>query len=314
MKKIVTIILSSASIFINAQDLTSKKGEPILPEAKDWSIGIDAVAAVNYINSFTIKNNKAVQKTNALPVIQTITGKYFKTANTAYRTALSIGVTNYKIRNRVMDRVAASNTVAVYPAAVAQKENIWSKTISSFGVSFGIEKRKGKTRLQGIYGYEAGIYIQSSKDKFTYGNALSTSNTTPVLVDTTADAMNSPIFGTADNISTNASSIIQGVTDYARMKERKNGTSVSFGLRGFIGAEYFVLPKISIGGEFGFGLGLTTSGRSTTKWESIGSNGGVKSTNTTTEDGGKNGNIKFTTDNTNSMWGMSGSMRLHLYF
>ena len=43
MKKSIALVAMAfgvSSAF--AQDLTSKKGEPILPEAGDWSIGIDA--------------------------------------------------------------------------------------------------------------------------------------------------------------------------------------------------------------------------------------------------------------------------------
>lgn len=43
MKKIIVPILLITCIrSFYAQDLTSKKGEPILPEAKDWAISVDA--------------------------------------------------------------------------------------------------------------------------------------------------------------------------------------------------------------------------------------------------------------------------------
>jgi hypothetical protein len=42
MKKLfLTLTLASAVAFANAQDMTSKKGVPILPEANDWSISFD---------------------------------------------------------------------------------------------------------------------------------------------------------------------------------------------------------------------------------------------------------------------------------
>ena len=41
-KTIVLVALAFGSISVSSQDLTSKKGEPILPEAGDWGIGIDA--------------------------------------------------------------------------------------------------------------------------------------------------------------------------------------------------------------------------------------------------------------------------------
>ncbi len=37
-----------------------------------------------------------------------------------------------------------------------------------------------------------------------------------------------------------------------RITEQK--TAGDFGLRGFVGVEYFVIPKISVGGEFGLGF------------------------------------------------------------
>lgn len=315
MKKIIiTVVLIFGLQSVFAQDLTSKKGEPYLPEEKDWSVGIDVFSLVNYVNSFAVNAKTSKVLTNA----QTITGKYFINAKTAFRGALTVGFNSYNSRNMVLDRAAATNSVAVFPAAVVMKENIWNRKNGAFGLSFGIEKRRGKTRLQGLYGAEAGFMIISSKDKFTYGNALVTNSSLTIDVDTVADAMTSNIFGSANNITQNAGAIIQGNVTTARIKERNNGTSVSFGMRAFVGAEYFLLPKISVGGEFGFGLGLTTTGRSKTVWQSIGQSkfttNSDKSVNTTTVDGSKNGSIKLDTDNLNSVWGATALLKLNLYF
>jgi hypothetical protein len=318
MKKsllLITLIFGFNIAF--AQDLTSKKGEPYLPEEKDWSIGIDASSLVSYVNSFAL-NAKNSANSKALSNAQTITGKYFINAKTAYRGALTLGMHSYNARNMVADRVAATNSVAVFPAAVAMKENVWNRKNSTVGLSFGIEKRRGKTRLQGLYGGEIGLMIATSKDKFTYGNALTTNNALTIDVDTVADAMSSSIFGSANNVSQNAGSIIQGNVSTARITERNNGTTISFGIRGFMGAEYFILPKMSIGGEFGFGLGLTSVGRTKTVWQAIGKSIGTtnsdKSVNTTTVDGSKNGSVKLDTDNLNSVWGATAVIRLNLYF
>jgi hypothetical protein len=40
-KSIALVALAFGVTSAFAQDLTSKKGEPILPEADDWSVGID---------------------------------------------------------------------------------------------------------------------------------------------------------------------------------------------------------------------------------------------------------------------------------
>jgi len=318
MKK--TLIFLSM-LFVSAtgfsQDLTSKKGEPILPQEKDWGLGIDATPFLNYLGNFFGKSsNNTAPSFNFISSGQTISGKYFKTATTAYRAALRIGFGSNTTRSQVTDRGVAAGTTLIFPVAVPTKENVWTRSGTAIGLSAGIEKRRGKTRLQGIYGAEAGFYISSSKDKFTYGNALSTSTVTSVDVDPT-DAMSSSSYGSANNIDTAASSKIQGAIGSARIIERKNGVAFSFGLRAFIGAEYFIFPKMSIGGEFGWGLGATLVGRVTTTYESKGksSNAGADVVVApTTIQGPKSGSVKLDTDNINSVWGPSAVLKFNLYF
>lgn len=291
------------------QDLTSKNGEIILPQAKDWSIGLDATKFIKNANFDFISSAQA------------ITGKYFIDAKTAHRFGVRIGFNNYTSKAFTLDRAASTSSVIAYPAAVATVENKWIKSSTSFGLSYGIEKRRGSTRLQGIYGVEGGLYISSSRDKFTYGNKLNpTSTNSPVTVDPKGDAMSSPVFGRAGNIDSTASSNIQGVIgSNARATDRKNGVSVSVGARAFIGAEFFVLPKLSIGGEFGWGISFSMAGRSTTTWESVGQpkNTGVTTTElvkTTTIDGPQSSTFRIDTDNSNILGGTSASLRINLYF
>lgn len=312
-KSIALVALAFGVTSAFAQDLTSKKGEPILPEAGDWGLAIDATPFLNYAgNMFGKTANNVAPTWNFFTNAQTITGRYFKDASTVYRGSLRIGFGGNTVREMEADRTTPSNTVITFPSADAMKEDSWKHSTTTIGLAGGIEMRKGKTRLQGYYGGEAGIYFSNSKDKFTYGNALSapaTGNTNPVLVNA-ADA-----FVGANNVS--AATPIQGLIGDARVTERKNGSTVSFGVRGFIGAEYFVLPKMSIGGEFGWGLGLSTQGKTSTTWESIGQSnaaGSNQTTGTTTIEGAKQGGFALDTDGNNSVWGPTGSLRLNLYF
>jgi hypothetical protein len=314
-KSIALVALAFGVTNAFAQDLTSKKGEPILPEAGDWGIAIDATPFLNYAgNMFGKTANNVAPTWNFFTTAQTITGKYFKDASTVYRGSLRIGFGGNTVREMVADRTTPSNTVVTYPTAQPLKENTWKHSGTTIGLAGGIEKRKGKTRLQGYYGGEVGIYFSTSKDKFTYGNALSAptaGNLNPVTVFTDDQIAGS------NNYNATASNDIQGAVGAARATERKNGSTISFGVRGFIGAEYFVLPKMSIGGEFGWGLGLTSTGKSKTTWESIGqsnASGSVPSTGSTTIEGSKQGNFALDTDGKNSVWGPSGALRLNLYF
>ena len=209
----------------------------------------------------------------------------------------------------VSDRTpVTAGSQTVFPTAMPMKENVWKSSSSTIGLAAGIEMRKGKTRLQGYYGGEAGLYLNMGREKFTYGNALVASTTGSAQVNVSA----ADDFTGASNV--NASAPIQGITGSARATEIKNGTTISFGVRGFIGAEYFVLPKMSIGGEFGWGLGLSSTGKSKTTWESVGGPATAPTVGTTTIEGSKNGGFGLDTDGNNSVWGPTGSLRLNLYF
>lgn len=286
-------------------ELKSKKGEAILPEAGDWSLGIEATPFLNYVGNFFGKTaNNNAPTWNFLQSAQTITGKYFKDEKTAYRGSLRIGKGSQTTRSMVADRTIAPASQTVFPNPVSMKENEWKHSSTDIGLAGGIEMRKGKTRLQGYYGGELGIYFSSSKDKFTYGNALTpASSAVPVSADA-ADA-----FAGANNYDPAPPIQLAGP---GRVTERKNGSMLSFGVRGFIGAEYFVLPKMSIGGEFGWGIGLTSMGKSKTTIESVG--GTTPAPGTATIEGAKQGSFALDTDNNNSVWGPTGSLRLNFHF
>ena len=53
MKKSIALVAMAFGVTSAfAQDLTSKKGEPFLPEAGDYAIGIDATPFLNYAGNF----------------------------------------------------------------------------------------------------------------------------------------------------------------------------------------------------------------------------------------------------------------------
>jgi hypothetical protein len=310
-KSIALVALAFGVTSAFAQDLTSKKGEPILPEAGDWGLAIDATPFLNYAgNVFGKTANNVAPTWNFFTTAQTISGRYFKDASTVYRGSLRIGTGSTSRRNMVADLTpVTAGSQTVFPNAMPMKENVWKSSSSTIGLAAGIEMRKGKTRLQGYYGGEAGLYLNMGKEKFTYGNALVASTTGSAQVNVSAaDAF----AGSGNYVAAGAP--IQGINGSARATEIKNGTTISFGLRGFIGAEYFVLPKMSIGGEFGWGLGLSSTGKSKTTWESIGGPGTTPTVGTTTIEGAKNGGFALDTDGNNSVWGPTGSLRLNLYF
>jgi len=218
-KKVVlcALLFSSASFF--AQDLTSKKGETILPEAGDWAIQFDAAPFLNYAGN--LFNSGTTAPGADFVNSGTIVGKYFKDATTAYRVKLNIGLNSFT-------------------------------------------ERRGKGRLQGFYGGELLFMLSTAKTSYTYGNTYSPAGT---------PAISSQVHG------------VDGSTD---AKGSISGSTIGFQLRGFVGCEYFIAPKISIGAEYGWGLGLSSQGTGSETSQQVNS-GGTSMEDVVTETAGSNG-------------------------
>lgn len=315
MKKSIALVAMSfgvSSIF--AQDLTSKKGEPFLPEAGDYAVSIDANPFLNYVGNFFGKTANNVAPTwNFLNGNNMIIGKYFKDANTAYRLGVRIGLSNNTTKNKLVDQ--SQTTPPTFPELPQMSEDVMKAKSTAVGLMAGIEKRKGKTRLQGFYGADLMIFASSSKSTYEYGQTLDPngSNANLVAVNSVGNTANTTNFGT--NIYTPATG---NTATSGRVTSRKVGNGFGLGVRAFIGAEYFILPKISIGGEFGWGVGVMTGGKTVTETETIGTNASGKSVSSVTEEKKNGGKFALDTDlnntGTGSILAPSASLRLNLHF
>lgn len=258
---LIATVFAASTAF--AQDLTSKKGETMLPEAGDWAISFDATPFLNYAGQM-FSNAGATSPTagytNGYP--WSIRGKMFKDEKTAYRAAIRLAFGSNTERAMITTAFDASVAGPVYPAQRPESEETYKASYNGVVLSGGLEMRRGKTRLQGYYGGEVLIGMGGWKDSYTYANALfvgAVTASTPFV-----DGSNGTEFSSAngDNIT--------GVMDYAgndaRITERK-ASWMMVGLRGFIGVEYFILPKISVGAEYGWGLGFG-SVKTSSAWES----------------------------------------------
>jgi hypothetical protein len=284
MKKLIF----SVSILLAGINVFGQEKKQYLPEAGDWAIGVDATPFLNYLGNFIGGNGLNVAPTFDFPSWnQTITGKYFVSSDMAYRAAVRLGFGSEKGKALIDKDGAAAPT---YPNLPSTVEDSYKMGGTAIGISGGIEKRKGSGRLIGFYGGELGLSFMSSSEKYTYGNAM------------TATGASSTDFGF--NLTTDT------YGNAARITEFKSGMMSVIGVRGFIGAEYFVLPKLSLGGEFGWGLGLVSQGASSTTVES--GNGSAIGTQTT--EGSKTSVFAFDTDNNNTVVGGSGAIRVTLHF
>lgn len=259
-KHLSAIAFILVSFNLLSQDLTSKKGEPILPEAEDWAISMNADPVFEFVgNAFNGNTKNTAANTNWLSAAHTIVAKKFINEKSAYRIMLRIGYVNQTYKNMVLND-AESGTIFNFPDKQGQVEDKYRHSSSNICIGAGKEWRRGKTRLQGFYGADILIWMGSSKDKFSYGNEMSNINTsssggTATTTSPTSTIWNTEIeedeFGTADTVAQVTS----------RPMLRKSGTTFGIGVRGFIGVEYFIFPKIAIGAEYGWGIGYQMRGK-----------------------------------------------------
>ena len=270
MKKLFTfftVVILATTVSL-AQDLTSKKGENYLPEADEWSIGYDATSVLQYFGNF-IGNTT----TNAAPTVGSpysdypaaFYGKKIIDENSAWRVRVEFGSGSNSISTprevnyndwyytNLIEQIVDPSGNLLQAGSVDSETNSQTKTEtdkvtnsgSDFWLMFGKEFRRGSTRLQGIYGAEVGVGFSSSKVSYEYGHSASLMFRDEFILD-------EPF--TEDLQST-------------RILEEKAGSVFSLGARVFIGAEYFILPKMSLGVEYGWALGLSSAGESSVTTE-----------------------------------------------
>jgi len=105
-------------------------------------------------------------------------------------------------------------------------KNVVRTNSSTIAFTAGLERRIGNSRLQGFYGAQAEFgFLTSGNIRWIYGNEL-------------------PSF--------------EGIS---RPLRDNNGLVFGIGAGIFAGVEYFIAPRISLGGQVGWGIGWAIQGR-----------------------------------------------------
>jgi len=216
---------------------TSRRGVPLLPEAGDFALGIDAYPFLQYLGNFFS------QYGNSAPDFQgfneTIYGKYFLQDDRALRVRLGLNFYNNAQKGVVRNDEEVINNPLNASATVI---DVWNYSRANIDLGIGYEIRRGKGRVQGFYGGEVVLGFNSGeKGKYDWANPMTAVNPAPTSA-----------WGSYSN----------------RTTEYKNGNTVSAGVGGFVGVEYFFAPQMSIGGELSLRLGLSFTGQSETTTES----------------------------------------------
>lgn len=233
---------------------TSKNNHEVLPQAKEWGLGISATGFLGYLGNMmngNVMNNaptfNSANEPNAFGIGNingmALSGKYMKSATMAYRGRFMVNAGSTSYRNNVFKALVTPDPLN--PEYVEDVQTTMAHTVL---LSAGFEKRRGTGRLQGIYGAEVLVGFAGNKRTYKYGNGL------------TAEI---PAVATTTDFATGSSSYLS-----TRPLESYSGNSILAGARGFGGVEYFFAPKMSIGGEIGYTLGFSTNSKGYTVTES----------------------------------------------
>ena len=213
-------------------NMMSKRGEYILPVEGDFALGINALPMVNYFGNLfngTAGNSASFRTfTHSLNLRTTpvLFGKYYLTDKSAIRAGLLIGVYNETDRENVMMNQQI-------PDPKITVTDVKKSTETDLGIGADYLMYRGKGRVQGFYGGGISINYTKTKATYNYGNLITTEFSSPYWYDFAAYTTTS------------------GGT---RILSQSGDRSIGVILSGVVGVEYFIAPKISIGGEFRLGL------------------------------------------------------------
>ena len=275
--KIKILLASACMMLASTTYVDAKKPEKnYLPEAGDVTIGVNAIPFLNYlgnmfgkvqdndINPVEIGGVPAFNK-GVIPGLDnptmSIFGKYFLTDKTAIRLNVGIGINSQTQSNYVQDDAA----VAENPLSVDLVEDTYKYRNSGMSVAVGYEWRRGSKRLQGFWGGQAILAYSNSKHFFGYGNAITELNQNPT--STNAWAYADILIDENDVILEPFPNINNNVGGNSRLLMQSDGRSWTYGLGGFVGVEYYIAPKISIGCEMSLNLLWTTGSKKYQKSE-----------------------------------------------
>ncbi len=228
MKKLflVTAFISMFMLSNAQQDsvLRSKKGKIILPEKHDFCFGISGNTFFDYLGNFF---SQAGKNTLSVKLVggNSLYGKYFLSKNSALRLRAAYSTTKENYINALSNDLDPSGLGVVSDKMDTQN--------NYFSFALGYEGRHGIGRLQVYGGAELLISQTYINSVYDYGNKMTAFNRSP---STTINFNNG-----YNQVQRSSSRTLNSKSDYG----------IGYGARAFFGIEYFIFPKISLGGDFG---------------------------------------------------------------
>lgn len=242
MKKYFLILFVAlfATIITNAQEeggttsgsFVNKNGYYILPEGGDIAIGIEMTPIFEYMGNMfngTDGNYAPSASFRSGYFTNSLFLKYFLSDASALRVTFGFADATSYDKNYVRD----DHAFQIDPLSNLKVEDMRTYMLKNYTLGIGYEMRRGSSRLQGLFGVQTYFFYGNTKQHFDYGNPMTEENPMPTT------------YNWGSNLYNNGR-----VVDYF------NGEYYGFGLNAFVGFEYFILPKISIGSEFAYGFDI----------------------------------------------------------
>ena len=247
MKKIflITLLFCAGIVGAFAQEESAANAE-LLPVQGDFGISVDAAPFFKYIgNMFNgSQDNPAPYFGNKNNYELTIRGVYFLQDDASIRAALSLNIGNEIFKGTVADDYALTQPGYNGQTVIDVKESDFANVDLKVGYGF----HRGYGRLQASYGPQIGINFSGTRASYTYANSIQEANQTP-----------------------STYNFVGNIVGFGERKlEEKSGNTFGASVGAFAGVEYFIAPKLSIGGEIGLGVNVfnTWQGETTTeKWD-----------------------------------------------
>ena len=245
IKKITALLMLSVLPLgvLTAQDEVKKD---YLPKAGDWAIGIDMQPIYEYFgNLFYTGQGGAATNRNSLnqfggeetfglaAINTTIMGKLMLDKTLALRVNLGIGKQVFNNYEYAVDDKARF----LDPFSEADVTDHQRINNAAYSLAAGLEFRRGKDRIQGYVAADLLLAANKTKYQYTWGNAITEINQTP------SRNMNFT-YAPGPAYNPNYAPYLDG----ERVLESCSN-SIYAGLAGRLGVEYFVVPKVSFGGE-----------------------------------------------------------------
>lgn len=218
----------------------TKPAKPVTiytPQAGDIGLSVDLLAPImTYVgNMFNDNTNNVFPTTFSGPNYSgnvSVSVRYFLWDDMALRAALSVNNVSATTKAYVTDDAAR----AANPLSIDLVTDSRTVINNDAYLALGIELRRGYKRLQGFYGGQLIGGFQSQTTKYAYGNAITSLNQAPSQAFPSTPLNN--VGGNSRLLTTNTAL----------------GRDFLIGVGGFVGLEYFILPKLAVGGEVNLSL------------------------------------------------------------